>query len=298
MYNERYKNMAELKHTFKTDILFKLLFRKHQKLLKHLVAQLLSIPLESISDFILENPEMPPESIGKKFCRLDIHMTVNEQKVNLEVQVENEGDYPERALFHWARIYSSALPVGDKYIDLPRTIVISILGFTLFKEYTEFHSEFQALEVTRHNLLTDKMTLYFFELQKLPKQIGRDDLLLLWLALFKADTEEELTRISELGVKELSEAVSAYHSVTTSAEFREIERLRIKTSHDEASALGNAEQRGEKRREKRANAKWKGVVAKKDAALSEKDAALSEKDAALSEKDAIIAELRKQIEKR
>ena len=157
--------MTELKHTFKTDILFKLLFRKHQNLLKHLVAHLLSIPIESISGFILENPEMPPESLGKKFCRLDIHMTVNRQKVNLEVQVENEGDYPERALFHWARIYSSALPAGDEYIDLPRTIVISILDFPLFKKCKEFHSQFQALEVTRHNPLTDKMVLHFLNCQ-------------------------------------------------------------------------------------------------------------------------------------
>ena len=111
------------------------------------------------------------------------------------------------------------------------------------------------------------MALHFFELPKLPKQIDRDDMLLLWLALFKADTEEDLKRIKELEVTELSEAVNAYHSVTTSAEFQEIERLRIKASHDEASALGYAERRGEKRGEKRgvkrANAKWKGVIAKK-----------------------------------
>ena len=286
-------SMAKLKHTFKTDILFKLLFRKHQKLLKQLVAHLLGIPLESISDFALENPEMPPENMGKKFCRLDIHMTVNGQKVNLEVQVENEGNFPERALFHWARIYSSALPAGDKYIDLPRTIVISILDFPLFKQYPQYHSEFQALEVSRHTLLTDKMVLHFFELPKLPKKIDRDDILLLWLTLFKADTEEELKQIQELGVTELSEAVNAYHSVTASAEFMEMERLRIKAGHDEAQALHNAEKRGEirgeKRGEKRANAKWQGIIAKKDAALSEKDAALSEKDA-------IIAKLRKQVD--
>ena len=164
----------------------------------------------------------------------------------------------------------------------------------------EFHSEFQALEVTRHNPLTDKMVLHFFELPKLPEVINRDDMLLLWLSLFKANTEEELKQIKALGVTELSEAVNAYHSVTTSAEFREMERLRVKASHDEAQALGNAErrgeERGEKRGEERANAKWQSVVAEKDAALYEKDAALSEKDAALSEKDAIIAELREQMD--
>ena len=284
--------MAKLKHTFKTDILFKLLFRKHQNLLQHLVANLLNIPLESITYFKLENPEMTPENMGKKFCRLDIHMTVNGQQVNLEVQVENEGDYPERALFHWARMYSSSLSVGEEYSELPRTIVISILDFVLFKQYTEFNSEFRILETTRNFPLTDKMILHFFELPKIPKIINKDDLLLLWLSLFNANTEEELLKIQEQGVTELSEAVEAYHNVTTSAEFREMERMRIKASHDEAQALGNAERRGEKRGErrgeKRAEAKWKNVVA-------EKDAELSEKDAALSEKDVIIAELRAQV---
>ena len=280
--------MTKLKHTFKTDILFKLLFRKHRKLLQHLVAHLLGIPSESITYFKLENPEMPPESMGKKFCRLDIHMTVNGQQVNLEVQVENEGDYPERALFHWARLYSNALPAGEDYSELPRTIVISILDFTLFKGCTDFHSEYQVLEVTRGDTLTDKMALHFFELPKLPESISSDDLLLLWLSLFKANTEEELKRIERLGVPELSEAINAYHNITTSAEFREMERLRIKASHDEAQALSNAERRGEKRGEKRANAKWKDVVA-------EKDVTLAEKEATLASKNAEIEKLRKQI---
>jgi vacuolar-type H+-ATPase subunit I/STV1 len=105
-------------------------------------------------------------------------------------------------------------------------------------------------------------------------------MLLLWLALFKADTEEELKRISELGVTEMSEAVNAYHSATASAEFQEIERLRIKAGHDEAQALYN-----ERRKERK---KWQGVVAKKDAALSEKDAVLAAQAARIAELEAQI----------
>jgi len=238
--------MTKLKHTFKTDILFKLLFTKYPHLLKRLVAHLLGIPLGSIAKFEIKNPEMPPDSIGKKFCRLDIHMAVDGQQVNLEVQVENEGDYPERALFHWARIYSNALPVGENYNELPRTIIISILGFMLFGTCTEFHSEYQVLEMKRNEPLTDKMALHFFELPKIPEEISKDDLMLLWLSLFRADTEEELKRIEAMGVTELSDAVTAFHNVTASSEFQEMERLRIKASHDEAQALFNAERKGEK----------------------------------------------------
>ena len=43
------------------------------------------------------------------------HMTVNGQCVDLEVQVCNEGDYPERVMYYWAREFSSALPAGQDY---------------------------------------------------------------------------------------------------------------------------------------------------------------------------------------
>jgi len=56
-------------------------------------------------------------------------MTVNEQKVDLEVQVSDEGNYPERSLFYWAREFSTAINEGDDYALLPRTIIISIFGF-------------------------------------------------------------------------------------------------------------------------------------------------------------------------
>jgi len=49
---KRVIHVTELKYTFKTDTLFKLLFVRHPDLLKRLIALLLDIPLESISEFI------------------------------------------------------------------------------------------------------------------------------------------------------------------------------------------------------------------------------------------------------
>ena len=54
--------MTKLEYTFKTDTLFKMLFVKHIDLLKQLVSELLEIRLESIGEFYITNPEMPPES--------------------------------------------------------------------------------------------------------------------------------------------------------------------------------------------------------------------------------------------
>ena len=114
------------------------------------------------------------------------------------------------------------------------------MDFLLF-ECEEYHSFFQPLEATRHTLLLDKIGFHFFELPKLPSDMGEDDMLLLWLSLFKAESEEELEKIKEMEVPVMSQAINAYYTITASSEFREKERLRAKARHDEAQALHNAE---------------------------------------------------------
>jgi len=274
--------MTRLKYTFKTDELFKLLFSKNQDLLQKLVAELLEIEYESIEQFDLVNPEIYPEYLGDKYCKLDINMILNGQRVDLEVQVRNEGDFPERSLYYWARDFSSALTEGADYTELPRTIVISIVAFELF-DCKEFHYEFQALEVTRHSQLTDKMCLHYYELPKLPDTTNINNTQELWLKLFKAETEEEIHEIEALEVPIMSEAVEAYRRVLTSSELREIERVRSKARHDEAQAMRNIELKRDKH--------WQGIVAKKDTALEKSKSELVKKDTALAEKDARIAEL-------
>ncbi|MCL2055364.1 MAG: Rpn family recombination-promoting nuclease/putative transposase [Oscillospiraceae bacterium] len=237
--------MTELEYKFTYDLLFKMIFTKHVKLLKSLVATLLSIPLDSIEQFEIRNAEIPPETLGDKFCRLDINMVVNGQLVDLEVQVNDDDDFPERSLYYWAREYSTALKAGGTYSDLPKAIVISILSFTMFEDYDGFHSEFHALEVTRHTQLTDKFCLHYFELPKLPvENLSKTDRLKLWLALFKAKTEEDLKKIEEMEVEEMQEAISAYKAVTVTPEFQEAARLRALARINEASALAHAKREG------------------------------------------------------
>ena len=235
--------MNELRYKFTNDTLFKMLFVKYPELLKKLVAVLLKINVASIGKFEIRNPEMPPESLGDKFCRLDINMDVDGQRVDLEIQVDDDGGYyPERTLYYWAREYSTALPIAGKYAELPRTVIISIVGFKLFP-CSEYHSEYQALEVTRHTPLTDRLAMIYFELPKLPQTVTANNGLELWLSLFRAKTEEELSNIEALGVQEMREAISAYRQITVTPEFQEAERLRSKARHDEAQALWNLERK-------------------------------------------------------
>ncbi|GHU42391.1 hypothetical protein FACS1894111_06250 [Clostridia bacterium] len=287
--------MTELNYRFTYDTLFKMLFVQTPEVLKSLVAAILQIAPEHIAEFKITNPEIPPESLGDKFCRLDINMIVDGQRINLEVQVADEGDYAERSLYHWAREYSSALKAGSSYAELPRVIIISLLDFSLFT-CKEYHSEYYPLEVTRHERLSDKMTMHYFELQKLPKDIDVKNQLELLLSLFRAKTEEDLRWLEELEVPVVTEAIGAYREITISPEFRELERLRADARHNEASALQHAAKQAAKvEREK-----WQVVVSNKEVefaetlaeTVAEKEATLAEKEATLAEKEAEIARLR------
>ena len=278
--------MKKLLYRLTNDILFKMLFVQYPHLLKKLVAELLGIPHDDITEFVIRNPEIPPDAMGDKFCRLDINMIVNGQRVDLEVQVENEGNYPERSLFIWAREFSTAITEGQDYSELPRTIVISILGFKLFKDAKTFHSEFQVLEVTRREALTDKCALHFFELPKLSQQINGACGKELWLKLFKAETEDDLAKLEALEVPVMNEAVQAYRHVAASPEFRERERLWSKARFDEAQALNNAARKAAQKAEERANKRWQRRL----------DSLATQNEAALANKDAENAELRAKVE--
>ena len=148
-----------------------------------------------------------------------------------------------------------------------------ILGFVQFPNTPKFHSEFQVLDVITYEPLTDKMVLHYYELPKLPPLDNAGSNRDLWLQLFRAETEEELQKIEEMGVSVMSEAIAAYRHVAASDEFILREKMRSKARHDEAQAIGNAE--------RRRDAHWQGVIrdviADKDARIAELEAQLSKK---------------------
>jgi len=236
--------MAELQYKFTSDIMFKMLFTQHEALLRDLVAAALCVTPADIKTLMIKNPEILPEEIGNKFCRLDLNMDVNGEPVDIEIQVSDEGNFKERSLYYWTRLFSTSLEAGEDYMLAPRTILISIIDFNLF-ECEEFYSEFAALEKTRHELLTDRMEILFFELKKLPDSIDRNDRMQIWLKLISAKTEDDLAAIESMEVKEMAQAVNAYKQISATQKYQELERIRDKARHDEAQALNNAMRHGE-----------------------------------------------------
>ncbi|MDR3295249.1 MAG: Rpn family recombination-promoting nuclease/putative transposase [Clostridiales Family XIII bacterium] len=275
--------MGKLKHTFKSDILFKLTFVKHPHLLKRLVAAALEIPPGDIREFAVLNSEITPEVLGKKLCRLDMHMKVNGEYIDAEMQVDDEGNFAERLLVYWSKVFSGALDSGEDYAAVPRAVLISFVNFDMFG-CGGYRSEFAAMERHRHEILTDKMNIVVFELGKLPEEVDRNNMLELFLRLFRADTEEEMENLKKLEVDEMTEMVDAYREIVDSPDYADLERRRVMARLDYGQALRHA---AEVER-----TKWQGVVADKDAKWQ---TVVADKDATVAEQAAIIAELRARL---
>ena len=293
----------KLTHKLTYDLLFKMYFVKYPHLLKSFVTSLLGIDIKKITKFDITNPEIPPDSINGKFCVLDLSMKINNLRCTLEIQVQNKGNYRERSLFIWAKEFSRWIVKGEDYKSLPRTILISVLGYNQFKKSKKYHSKFAAMEVNLHTKLSDKLDIHFFELKKLPKSININSNKELWLLLFNAKTEKDLNYIESLEVPLMTEAVQAYREVSASDEFNNLEWMRQKASLDEAQAIRyhseRAARRAARQAKKQSDDKWKVITnvitAEKDASIAEKDASIAKKDADLADASAEIIFLRQQL---
>ena len=251
------------------DVVFKAMFVQNQDLLKAFLSAALAIPISEIGTLTIKNPEIPPVYIESKLARLDILAEINGRIVNIEMQVAKKEDYKERTLLYWARMYSEEMKKGKPYNSISRCICINVLDFGMF-DCPEFHSSFSVREDTRHELLTDKMQLHFFELTKI-KAVGKknkpneEDNLQLWLQLFKADSKEELEMLKNTSVQEIRSGVEAIYSLSKDDKIREYVRQRELAEVDHNLDIANAEARG--RAEGRAEGKAEGM-AERDAELA------------------------------
>ena len=116
----------------KTDIVFKKIFIENKDLLQDFLANMLDIPSKDIVDITIKNTEIQPDSPDGKVSRLDLNMTVNEMRVNVEIQVRKQTDYKERSLFYWSKLFTSDFKSGDPYRKLKKTITIVTICMILF----------------------------------------------------------------------------------------------------------------------------------------------------------------------
>ena len=134
--------VGKMPYTLTNDYLFRATLQQSNKALKGLICASLGLKPEEIQSVVILNPIELGKSIEAKDFILDIRVLLNDNTlINLELQVINYGNWPERSLGYLCRSYDH-LNRGEDYRDTKQVIQISFLDFTLFKEKPEFVAEY------------------------------------------------------------------------------------------------------------------------------------------------------------
>lgn len=229
----------------KLDIIFKKIFgtKGNEDVLSSFLSGVLEIPQNDIGEIKIKNTEMIPEQVNGKFSRMDLAMKVRNKLINIEIQLKEQADFNDRTLFYWSKLYSGELKSGDEYGELKETICINIINFNMF-DCNEYHSHFKVMEKTRHEILSEKFAIHFFELKKINRKEKGKTPMELWLQFINAETQEDLDMLKTTEIPEIQKAVLIIEELSEDEKIQEIARLREKQMHDEATALGHAKREG------------------------------------------------------
>jgi predicted transposase/invertase (TIGR01784 family) len=139
------------------------------------------LPFEQqVAKITLKNPYNVSDYAEGKLSILDIKAEGEDGRMfDVEMQIRGSKFYGKRALFYWAKIFSSQLDyVLDEsqendnsievgYSDLKKCIVISLMDFNFFDD-TKYHRFFTLKDGETHEVHKDLdyLDLYFIELKK------------------------------------------------------------------------------------------------------------------------------------
>ena len=255
-----------LPYRMTNDYLFRAVFQSSPKALEGLCRAVLHLSPEDTLSVTIQNPIKLGETLDDKEFILDLNVLINEiALMNLEMQVLNEGNWPERSLSYLCRSFDN-LTKGSDFIDVLPVIHVGFLDFTLFKKHPEFFATYQMMNVKNHHIYSDKLRLSVVDLSQIALATDEDKLYGIdyWAALFKATTWEEIKMLASKS-EYLQEASNTVYKMTSDREIRE----RCQAREDYLF--------------------WERIKNNKHAKeLAERDAALREKETELLHKDAVI----------
>lgn len=253
---------GKIPYSLTNDYLFRALLQKNNRVLKHLICALLHLRPEEVDTVTIENPIVLGEALDNKTFILDVKVSLdNHAIINLEMQIVNYLNWPERSLSYLCRSFDQLMQ-GDEYTKIKPVIHIGFLDFTLFPEYPEFYATYKMLNVKNHHVYTDKFALSVVDLNQveLATEEDRQWKIDYWAALFKATTWEETRMLAEKNPI-LEDAVVTMYEMSAEDAIRE----QCQAREDYYRTMNTFK------------------------------AQLQQKDQQLEEKDATIAELRQQL---
>lgn len=264
---------GDVRYPLTNDYLFRAVLQKNPKALEGLVCALLYLKAEEIKTIEIMNPIILGERMDAKTFVLDIRILLNSNTVlNIEMQVTDDRNWTERSMVYLCRAFDQA-PKGGAYSNIRPAIHISILNFTLFKEYPEFYAKYQMLNMKNHHVYSDKFKLHILDLTQAENasQKDRETGLYHWAKFIKARTWEEIKMLAEKNNSILEAAVTMY-DVSAEENIRLQCEARRRYEEDRSTLLASGRSQGREEATARYAALTKILLAEKNYAELEKAA--------------------------
>ena len=190
---------GSIDYPFTNDYMFRAILQKDKQVLKALIAALLHLKKESIHDVVITNPIELGAAISDKDFILDIRVNLNNaQLIDLEMQMSNEYNWPERSISYAARSFDQ-LNSGEEYKEVLPVHSIGFLNFTLFEDQPEFFATYELRNKKTGHLYSSKFSIHVLDLTQIDLATAENQNYEIdrWAKLFKAKTWEELRMIAK-----------------------------------------------------------------------------------------------------
>ena len=188
-----------IEYNMTNNYMFRYILQQNKKVLTGLICSLLHLKPEQINNIEVINPiDLADDITGKEFI-LDINVMLNDDSIiNLEMQVANEHNWPERSLMYLCRTFDH-LYRGQEYEEALPVHHIGFLDFTLFPEHPEFYATYQLLNIKDYHRYSSKFTLSVVNLTQteLAREEDKANKIDYWARLFKAKTWEEIKMLAQ-----------------------------------------------------------------------------------------------------
>ena len=182
----------------KNDLVFQELFgkQKNSKITSHFLSLILE---REIKDIDLDaNKRMLGNRINAKTGRLDIRAKSNDgEDCNIELQVIEYENMPERMLDYWGVMYSNKINRGQGYDVLKPSISILIADYKLSqtKEIEKYHTIWNLREKENTNIiLTKNIEMHVLEIPKIKEKEVEKEELAQWLKMIENPENKEVEK--------------------------------------------------------------------------------------------------------
>ena len=250
---------------------FQRLFNKdNQKITKAFAEAMLDEKIHHMT--INEYKELLSDTLDKKTGILDLQIDVNNtEKVDVEVQLVERSNLPERLLFYFSKLYLKGIGKGEDYRIAKRVVLIAIIDYNLKIEIEDKKMEtiWQIVEKNHpKTILTNKFEIHILELEKVKEEYkkNKENKKAQWLLFLDDPETKEVKEIMEKN-EDVKEAVIEVRKLSQDEQLQREAELREKAIMDEKAiyqaGLDNGKEEGEKLGRKKGRVETMKEVAKK-----------------------------------